>query len=346
MTPSQRKASGSYYTPDDVAQCLARWVVRTEADRLLDPSCGDGRFIAQHANTVGIEQDAVAAQLAIARAPWALVHEGDFFSWASHTHERFECAAGNPPFIRYQTFRGEPRQRALNLCASAGARFSGLSSSWAPFIVATATLLKAGGRLAFVVPAEIGHAPYSAPLLEYLCANFGVVHVIAVRQKLFPKLSEDCWLLYAEGYGRSSAEIRFSALRTFTPTPRPPISFTRVALSAWRDDWNCRLRPFVLTAEARDLYAECAAQGDSRRLGDLANVGIGYVSGANDFFHLRPSEAASLRIPKSVLHPTVRNGRALPTRRVTNETVENWFRNDEEVLLLRIGKEGKLPISV
>jgi adenine-specific DNA-methyltransferase len=34
------------------------------------------------------------------------------------------------------------------------------------FLVTTASLLKQGGRLAFVVPAEIGHAPYAAPLVE------------------------------------------------------------------------------------------------------------------------------------------------------------------------------------
>ena len=40
--------------------------------------------------------------------------------------------------------------------------------------------------MAFVVPAEIGHAPYAAPLLDYLVAHFGVVHVIAIREKLLP----------------------------------------------------------------------------------------------------------------------------------------------------------------
>jgi adenine-specific DNA-methyltransferase len=72
---------------------------------------------------------------------------------------RFECAAGNPPFIRYQHFNGATRARALELCGRLGASFTGLASSWAPFIAAAAGLLKPGGRLAFVVPAEIGHAP-------------------------------------------------------------------------------------------------------------------------------------------------------------------------------------------
>ena len=39
--------------------------------------------------------------------------------------------------------------------------------------------------MAFVVPAEIGHAPYSRPLVEYLAGHFKRVHVVAVREKLF-----------------------------------------------------------------------------------------------------------------------------------------------------------------
>ena len=196
MTTRSRKEAGGYYTPERVAATLVRWVVREETDRLLDPSCGDGRFICRHPNSIGVEREAAAASAARERAPRAFVHEGDFFAWAADTGERFECAAGNPPFIRYQTFKGEVRARAMRLCASLGAVFSGLASSWAPFLAAAAGLLKPGGRLAFVVPAEIGHATYAAPLLDYLAERFEAVHVIAVREKLFPKLSEDCWLLH------------------------------------------------------------------------------------------------------------------------------------------------------
>src|SRR5207302_6077757 len=141
--------------PDVVVQSLLRWAVRNDSDRLLDPSCGDGRFIAGHRNAVGIEQDLEAAHIAMRRAPWAQIYENEFFSWASESNDRFDCAAGNPPFIRYQTFTGDIRQAALGLCRRLGADFSSLTSSWAPFLVATAGLLKRGGRMAFVVPAEI-----------------------------------------------------------------------------------------------------------------------------------------------------------------------------------------------
>ncbi len=341
-----RKESGAYYTPQPIAKALLAWVLRHESDRLLDPSCGDGQFIACHKNSVGIEQDAHAARTAMERAPWALIHEGDFFSWAASTVERFDCAAGNPPFIRYQTFKGETRERAIKLCAKVGANFNGLASSWAPFLVATSTLLKAGGRMAFVVPAEIGHAPYSAPLIEYLVANFAVVHITAVRDKLFPDLSEDCWLLYVEGYGRSTEHIRFSAQDIFQAHSEPPQQFLNVSIIEWRTSWGRRLRPFIISSGARNLYSEIRSHKETQRFGDIATVGIGYVTGANDFFHFRPSDAKRLKIPEHFLQPTVRNGRVLPTQRLTRTTVARWIEEDQQMLLLKMPKSGKVPASI
>ncbi len=348
MVPQlSRKEAGSYYTPTDVAASLVKWVVRKNSDLLLDPSCGDGRFIAHHSNSIGVEQGVAAARAAKSHAPSAIVHRSEFFIWASDTNKRFECAAGNPPFIRYQTFKGEIRDRALAHCKDLGAEFSRLTSSWAPFLVVTASLLKPGGRLAFVVPAEIGHAPYAAPLLEYLVAHFGEVQIVAVRKKLFPELSEDCWLLYADGFGQRTDQIRFTALDAYTPSNRPPKSGILVSVAEWRSVWKRRLRPFLMPAEVRELYREIATRPDTRRFGDLACIGIGYVSGDNDFFHLRPSVAAGLGIPERFLHPTVRNGRALPRQRLTQETVEDWRRADEPILLLRIPKSlRELPRSV
>lgn len=341
-----QKRSGAYFTPGDVAGALVAWAVRSPTDRLLDPACGDGQFLSVHRNSVGIEQNPHSAHAAIAAAPWALVHEGDFFAWAAETSEQFECAAGNPPFIRYQTFKGEVRRRALELCAQVGAEFSGLTSSWAPFLVATAALLKPGGRMAFVVPAEIGHAPYAAPLLEYLLGAFSKVHIIAVREKLFPQLSEDCWLLYADGYGGLASHIDLTICDRFKPAKLPPKPTIKVDLSEWRQTWSRRLRPYLLPEGIRAVYRQAAEHPDSRRLGDIASVGIGYVSGDNDFFHLRPSEAKRWKIPRALLHPSLRNSRAMPNRQITRATVERWTRADEPVLLLRLKRDQELPASV
>lgn len=341
-----QKQSGAYFTPNDISAALVAWACHEPTDRMIDPSCGDGQFLVLHHNSVGIEQNPVSARRAIERAPGALVHESNFFTWAAETGERFECAAGNPPFIRYQTFKGEVRHQALDLCRNLGVCFSGLTSSWAPFIVATAGLLKRGGRLAFVVPAEIGHAPYAAPLLDYLVASFSTVHIIAVRKKLFTALSEDCWLLYAEGYGGKADAIDLTVVDEFIPKSMPPKPTLKVNLQEWLTIWNRRLRPYLLPVSVRDLYVAALADPDTHRLADFATVGIGYVSGDNNFFHLRHSDAKRLSIPSKFLQPSLRNGRAMPDKQITKATVNDWKRNDDPVLLLRLTRDQELPTAV
>lgn len=345
MTHEDRKTSGSYYTPDATAASLVSWAVRSDDDRMLDPSCGDGRFLSMHRNSAGVEQDARATRIATERAPWAMIHEGDFFTWAGETVERFDAAAGNPPFIRYQRFSGDVRAAALSFCSRLGAKFSSLTSSWAPFLVATASLLRPGGRMAFVVPAEIGHAPYAVPLLEYFAAHFDLIQIVAVREKIFAELSEDCWLLYAEGFGGSTTTFRFTTLPTFDRMDTPPTEGVDVSLREWRS-WNYRLRPFFMSNASREVYQAVCEAPTSARLGEVARVGIGYVTGANEFFHLRPSTANKLGIPDRVLHPSVRNGRALEGDSVTMGRVKKWLLDDEPILLLRLKKGQELPSSV
>lgn len=302
-SPSTRKSLGSFYTPPAVAERLVRWVVRSPSDCLLDPACGDGRFLAAHSNVVGVDRDISAVSAATGNVPHATVHGAEFFDWADTTQKRFHCVAGNPPFIRYQQFNGDIRKTALKFCNRLGARLTGLTSSWAPFLVVSASLLKPGGRLAFVVPAEIGHAPYARPVIRFLLDNFSNVHIMAVKEKIFSDLSEAVWFVYASGYGKPSNALGFSLHDSFRDVPDPPSSgeyITRTDLKSWND----RLRPYLLPQTIRDLYLQIGHLTNVARLGDCARVGVGYVTGANDFFHLRPSEARRLEIPNEFLMPS------------------------------------------
>ena len=344
--PHDAKTLGAYFTPEAVADALVRWAARHPEDLLLDPSSGDGRFVARHPNSVGIERDPAAVAAASERAPNASIVHGDFFTWAADDRRRFDCAAGNPPFIRYQRFSGATRQAALDYCRRLGVIFSALSSSWAPFIVAAASKLRAGGRIAFVVPAEIGHAPYATPLMEYLLANFGSVHVVAIREKIFPRLSEDCWLLFADNSGCQADGIRLSKLERFTAGEIPPAASELISAEEWRVRWGGRLRPFLLPPRVRSLYGRMAAAPGAVRLGQVAQIGIGYVSGANQFFHLRPSDVERFAIPDQFLLPSIRGSRYVTGGVIDNVDIERWIARDEPVLLLRIPPGVGVPGAV
>jgi hypothetical protein len=331
----KRKQNGAFFTPASVAGTLVQWVVKSKHDLLLDPSCGDGQFLLHHRNSVGVEFDAVAAAAACRNAYPRTVCVEDFFTWAEQTRQRFDCVAGNPPFIRYQRFTGAMRLRALALCRSAGLSISQLTSSWTPFIVASTRLLKPGARMAFVVPAEIGHASYAKNLLGMLARRFGRLGLIAIRERVFPELSQDVWILYGDGFGGATDSLEFVVWDSFHECPVFPegehLKFSELML------WRNRLRPFLLSADQRRLYrALCSRAGST--LGELARIGIGYVTGANDFFHLRPSQLERLKIPRELVIPSVRNARLLDGRPITRETVNEWIANDQPCLLLALDR--------
>jgi len=273
------------------------------------------------------------------------VHQTDFFRWAEDSTTRFDCVVGNPPFIRYQQFKGETRTRALSLASRMGASFPKLTSSWAPFVIVAASLLKPGGRLAFVVPAEIGHATYAPALIEALCRRFSAVSIVAIRDKLFPDLSQDAWLLHADGYGGTSDRIRLSILDEFAPSTEPPRPDKYIPLTWWEAAGR-RLRKFLLRTQVLTLYQDMAARSEAIPLGRIADVGIGYVSGANEFFHLSPAAADLFDIPQQLLRPAVRRGEQLTQDYVDTRLVKTWLANNKPVLLLDLTDAGPLPKSV
>jgi hypothetical protein len=169
--------------------------------------------------------------------------------------------------------------------------------------------------------------------------------VLAIREKVFQELSEDVWFLYADGYGGKCDKIGFSKRESFRPEPTPPRVSESIARSDW-ESWNERLRPFLLPRRIREVYRKVAKRDGADRLGQLAKVGIGYVTGANDFFHLRPSEAKEFGIPDEFLIPAVRKSSYLPLKELTRSTVEKWISSDEPVLLLHVPADCELPKAV
>ncbi len=185
----------------------------------------------------------------------------------------------------------------MQYCASQGVKLSGLCSSWAPFVVGASRLLNRGGRLAFVVPAEIGHAVYAREVVRYLLGSFERAEVIAVRENHFPDLSKDCWLLRASGFGGCCDAIHFARLDSLGADEASwtfePVSVDELGR------WDFRLRAFLVPSSIRAAHLDIAVHTAVSRLGNVARIGIGYVTGANDFFHLRPSDAAALGIPRN-----------------------------------------------
>jgi hypothetical protein len=185
---------------------------------------------------------------------------------------------------------------------------------------------------------------YARDVVRYLLGSFERVEVIAVREKLFPDLSEDCWLLRASGFGGHSNAIHFVRLDSLG-AEQGQWSFEQVSEEDL-NRWDFRLRAFLVPSSIRAAYLDIAVHAAASRLGNVARVGIGYVTGANEFFHLRPSAAVALGIPEGVLRVSVRSNRDLVVDDVDEDVVDSWIAADRPVLLLDLAGVTELPQSV
>ncbi len=354
MQPEPRTAKelGAYYTDQEVADFLVWWAVRTHADRVIDPSFGGGVFLRAACKRLVQLKGSPAVQVfgvEIDRGVFSQISQklaNEFGVRASHLYPvdffnfdgppvLVDAVVGNPPFIRYQRFSGDVRQQALQRAAQAGVKLSELSSSWAPFLVHSVSMLKEGGRLAMVVPAELAHAAYAKPLLAFLERSFSTIGIATFRKKLFPNLSEDTFLLMAEGKGGGPGRFEHKDFAHAEELTRAHLS-PRQARPKFRpmelgDTENrLRLSQHFLPHRISSLYEVLRSHSNVVRLGEIADVGIGYVTGANDFFHLTSQDAQRWRIPARFLRPAVKNTRGL---KGTQITVDDWVAKGEEYLL-------------
>jgi len=331
MLNAERKSLGAFYTDKAAAQFIVDWALPRRG-RLLDPSCGDGVFLSvassrQMSRGVGVEISELQSRQTRTLVPAPLIEiiTGDFFDY--YPTEKFDAVVGNPPFIRYQSFPTTSREKALFRCRLAGVALNKLSSSWAHFVVVASEMLKVGGRLGLVLPAELLHANYAKPVLAYLARSFESVTIVTFKRRLFPDISQDTLILLASGRGASCDrmmhidaesidDLRVHGFDT-SGTEVSPQEYLR---------GNRRMKENFIDPKALQLIEGLLESGLAYRLGDKLSSDIGYVTGANEFFHLTSARAKEMRLPNAVLSPAVFRSRGLSGLAFT---IEDWKRADE-----------------
>ena len=311
--PTPQKVRGGYYTPCALADYLSRWAIRQPSDRVVEPSCGDGTFVSAvvplldgtglltAVELVPSELARAMASATGARVPmdWRC---GSFFDVAPAllAGRRYDAVVGNPPFIRFQTFDKRERERAFRLVNSFGYRPTGLANAWIAFVQIGAELLRDGGRMAMVLPAELLQVKYAAELRHRLPMLFDDVCIVAFDQLVFPQIQQEVVLLLAEGRRRYAATHGRLHIRQMTngESLLTQAASTDVIseLPERHAHDDMKWTSLFLDDDEFDVLDACAADGGLDRLGALAGVDVGVVTGRNRFFVVGAKDAQRLGV--------------------------------------------------
>ena len=307
------KLRGGYYTPKEITDFIAEWVVRDTRARCLEPSCGDGAFVESlarryqslgaspeqiHSHITGVELYPQEAEKAGRYG--AHIINGDFFSfyqtkiWHRHT---FNAVVGNPPFIRYQNFEESLRKRAFSMVRETGIALNRLTNIWIPFLILSSECLSADGRLGMVIPAELFQVDYAAETRAYLARKFEHLTVITFQKLLFDSAQQEVVLLLGEiSSPRKGIEIYelndVEDLHTFSTGGRPEVKNMDFNTDKWIK--------YYLSNRELSLLKHVEALNGVTPTTDLFDANVGLVSGQNRFFLMDSATAEQHHLSDAV----------------------------------------------
>jgi adenine-specific DNA methylase len=337
---THRKRMGIYYTPERLAAILTAWAVRGPADLVLDPSCGGCVFLKTAADrlsslgsqesglqVVGVDRDAdalAAAARSIASIGTDQLIEADFLSLRPST--LYDAVVGNPPYVRHHRLSSHELATAREAMGIDGHAVSGQASYWAYFVLHSIHFLREGGRMGMVLPMSILQSSYSTSIRADLCRSFTSVTVIALAERVFDDTDEACVVLLAEGRGEGNTHVNVLTADTVQDL----------------EDLLGHQVPHLQVA---------SAQGNSsgfQRLGDLAEIRIGLVTGANSYFVRSSQEWRGLGIDsKSSCVRIVSRRKHVDTIDLSTEHLNGLDAAGTKTWLLRTSEaEGHQPAAV
>lgn len=303
INESEQKLRGGYYTPLDLAVFLTKWVRNINPRTVLEPSCGDGVFFEaidkvngmKGVSVLGLEineNEAKKAQIRAKRISANIeVQTDDFLKWSLNNIRNnklfYDAVVGNPPFIRYQYLPKEFQLRSEEMFDELNLPFTKHTNAWVPFVLASLAMLRPGGRLAMVVPAEIIHIIHAQSLRTYLGKECKRLVIVDPEELWFKDTLQGAVLLLAEK--RSSAYENAEGVGIYPVKQKefidvdPDIIFSSPKSLNGRTvagKWTYAL----LDLSTRNLIDSLIDHPDVYHFIDVADVDVGIVTGANNYF--------------------------------------------------------------
>ena len=349
------KLRGGYYTPEEITDFLVKWAIRGVRAKVLEPSCGDGNFIESLTKEFGNSIEITGVELSSEEATEALMRGNkktkvvisDAFEWyiKNRPDAKFDAVVGNPPFIRYQNFPEVHREKAFQIMREEGLSPSRLTNSWLPFVVLATRALKPGGRLAMVLPAELLQVTYARELRRYLSVKYKNLSIVTFKRLVFANIQQEVVLLLGERGDCVTASISLLEFEDLSDLGHKQFVFKKkqhkiLDINHDNEKWT----QYYLSHEELSLIRSIEISGAFTRLGSIADVDVGVVTGNNDFFMLDPKKALTLEVVEHCL-PIIGRSNHLSGILFTKADYKNVSKLGERTLLFNPGKINREQLT-
>ncbi len=189
------RVKGQFWTPPWLAKVMAGWVTQDRPEVLFDPAVGPGTFFAAARETgfageldgFELHSNAFADGWKFGLKPDDFCHVqiADFIG--TSLPEKFPAIVSNPPYIRHhrltQVQKLELKQLALN---HLGFSLDGRVGLHVFFLLKCLAHLAPGGRLAFLLPADVCEGISSSIFWNRICQQYRLVAAMTFADEAAP----------------------------------------------------------------------------------------------------------------------------------------------------------------
>jgi adenine-specific DNA methylase len=376
-----RAAAGQFSTPGWVAEFLSQWAVRDADDRVLDPCCGAGAIttrVADRQRALGLDHATSMERVTVVdRDPLAMalcgialaardesralpnLQPGDFFELSPTAVGAFDATVANPPYVRQESFATDRERYRAHLQTfgppgetpydDGDRALDGRCDLYCYFLTQATRFLRAGGRLAWVVPSKWLVADYGTGLRRFLLDQYRLHAVVGFRTGVFDGPQVDAVLVLAERRADPPADendaTRFvrlrrplsvaTALDVVGRDPPAAPAAGDVELRAGAAGRTVTVRRSALASPAGDgvgqylaapgFYLALRDHPATRPLERVASVSRGQKTGANAIFVLTPGDRARFDVEERFCRPAIKSARELSGFRHGPGDVTRWF---------------------
>lgn len=347
------RTKGQVWTPQWVARPMVMYAGKGTKE-LFDPAVGAGAFqlaaksLGCRFKHYGHEIDSAAISEArtagLSDSDLAGVRLEDFLAHP-YPERSVSAVVANPPYLRHHRL-GDDRKRFLRQYSARllGTSLDGRTGLHVYFLIKALSMLRAGGRLSFILPADSFEGIFSKQLWSWVTRNYRLDAVISFTKEASP----------FPGVDTNPLIVCLANSAPSNSFPWAQCTRSDDSLERWfAGEFRTQVRGVM--AHARELSEALAtglsratpsrAQLDGRPLGDFARVVRGIATGANDFFYMTRESARQHNIPDEYLLPAVSKTRDVPEDTVDAALMRELETSGKPNLLLSIGAtaENSLP---
>ena len=308
--PSRRKLLGAWYTPEALVEHVIDLAFagltldRGRPIAVLDPACGDGRFLAAvherfggNVELTGVDIDPVAVAASRTSLPGSEILLADALQhrWGDRT---FDVVIGNPPFLN---------QMSTATTRGGRSRFGGgpYADAAAEFLALAVQLARAdGAKVALVLPQSVLSTRDAGPIRTSVLERAALVHLWWSHEPMFDATVRTCAMVLRTGQKQSAVSR--------TAGPRFEVASSAPAQALASASWGGLLHDEVMSLP----------ESTGPTLGDLATFVVDF---RDQYYGLVGAVGDDVDGPPLVTSGLIEPGRCLWGERATRFAKQRYL---------------------